>query len=546
MIDDFRTHADFLYLWDGVEAQALASQWFGNLITPRDWGHIWLNGSFAHYLDSLYTDHKNGHDEFLTWYLTFDVAATLGDWSSGYRRPIVTRYFDNLDTFTADNYTTRRGALVLRMLRQQLGEENWQKAFRHYVKTNANKQVSTENFRVAIEESTGQSMDWFFDQWLYKMGHPVFVVTKNYDAAKKELTLNVKQTQKIDLNEPFPQTEFFQGKIAVEIDGRIAQVWLEPKAENVFSFVSAQEPKLVHFDYDSVWIKEIKFEKSLDELLYQLENDKDILGKWQAIDELVKVAFNEKTAAHEKAKIYAGFRKTVLGKDYWRLRNKAIGHLRTLLAPPLDEATIAMLLNVVKNDKAWVRAAAITSLGMTKDPKFADLYLNFFNDESDRVINAAATALGKSKSPKAFAALVKLKDKPSWKNQSLISALNGLKELGDPRGAEVALQALADIKSPRWWLATPVWDYPLAAADTLVALGRADAAYPLVFARFKQALDENDYYDIFHQTLLIATLADPRGREAFDLLKAKFKDNANATQAVIRLETQFSDNLKKK
>ena len=117
---------------------------------------------------------------------------------------------------------------------------------------------------------------------------------------------------------------------------------------------------------------------------------------------------------------------------------------------------------------------------MTRDAKFADLYLSYLNDESDRVINAAANALGKSKSPKAFDALAKLVRKPSWKNQSLISALNGLAALGDPRGFDIAFKALSDLNSPHWTLATPVWDYRITAAQTIATLGKSDAAYPLV------------------------------------------------------------------
>jgi aminopeptidase N len=59
-------------------------------------------------------------------------------------------------------------------------------------------------------------MDWFFDQWLYRMGHPIFDVTQSYGGGK--LTLNVKQTQKLDLTNEYPQTEFFQGYVDVEVD----------------------------------------------------------------------------------------------------------------------------------------------------------------------------------------------------------------------------------------------------------------------------------------------------------------------------------------
>ena len=162
MIDDYRTHKDFLYLWDGVEAQSLASQWFGNLITPRDWSHIWLNQSFARYLDGQFNISKNGNDEFLIYQLNNDINRTLGMWKSGYRHPIVTRNYKDATRFTGDNYAKARGSLVLRILHKHLGDDNWWKAVRYYVKSNANRQVTTEDFRIAIEETTGESMDWFF------------------------------------------------------------------------------------------------------------------------------------------------------------------------------------------------------------------------------------------------------------------------------------------------------------------------------------------------------------------------------------------------
>jgi len=137
--------------------------------------------------------------------------------------------------------------------------------------------------------------------------------------------------------------------------------------------------------------------------------------------------------------------------------------------------------------------------------------------------------------------LVKLKDKPSWKSQSLTSALNGLKELGDPHRVKTALAALVDIKFPRWWLATPIWGHPIPACEALIALGKADKGYPIVLERFKKSMAENDYSDIFHNVVLIVTLADPRGQEVFDLSKVKFKDDVNAMIAVDQYEKQFKD-----
>jgi aminopeptidase N len=548
MVDDYGTHADFYYLWDDLEGEALAHQWFGSYLTCNDWSQIWLNRSFSRYMSGLYDASVNGREEYLLFPHLWNYNTYFGDWNGGYKHPIVTKNYEDKTVFASDNYSVFRGALVLHTLRKHLGDDNWWKVIKHYVKTNAHKSVTTEDFRKAIEETTGEPMDWFFDQWIYKMGHPIFEVTKHYDATKKQLQLVVKQTQKLDSTSLYPQVTFFQGKIEIEMDGKIEQIWLEPKAENSYIFSCPQEPQIVGFDYENTWIKEVKFEKSLDELLFQFQNDTDILGRRGAMNELVKIAKKETTSATDKTKMYEAFRKVITSNVFWRFKLMALTQLQNILSTTqpvsIDKATTDMLLTVIKKEKTWVRNAAINCLGITNDPQYADLYISFLNDSSDRVVNAAAIALGKSKNSKAFDALVKLKDKPSWKNQSLISTLNGLKELKDPRGFDIALDALKDAKADaRWTLAVATWDFRIAAAETLVALGKNTEGYPIVLNRFKKSIEENDLSDIFNNMLIITTLADPRGQEVFDQLKTKYKDDANVMNAVNQFEKQFKNNL---
>lgn len=549
MVDDDRTHADFLYLWDVTEGEALAHQWFGNLVTPRDWSEVWLAKAFALYFSGLYNENKNGRDEFLLWQHAFNQSVYLGDWSAGVKQPVVNRHYDNMDVFTGGNHPYFHGVNVLHMLRKQLGDEKWWKSINLYLKTYAGKLATTEDFKHAIEDATGESIGWFFDQWVYKVGHPVFDVNKQYDSNSKTLTVTLRQTQKIDSKLPFAQTEFFQGKLEIEIDGRIEHVWVQAQAENVFRFTHPQSPTFVNVDFQGTWIKELNQERTTDELIALCENSKDVLAATNAITELVNRTKTGKATTVEKDRIMNAFRKLIQGNAYWRLRSTAITGLRNMLlaaAPdkPLKLSKIdeQIILNAIKHETSWTKGAAITTLGMTRNPKYADIYINALSDVSDRVINVAATALGNSKSPKAYDALVKLVSKPSWKNQSLMSSLAGLKALGDKRGYDVAYKSLEDVTLARWTLSTPpIWDYRVFAAQTIAALGRSNEAFPLIFDRFKKSLTENDPHVIFNYALLIATLGDSRGQEAFDILKEKYKDNENFLAAANQFEAQFKE-----
>jgi len=180
------------------------------------------------------------------------------------------------------------------------------------------------------------------------------------------------------------------------------------------------------------------------------------------------------------------------------------------------------------------------TLGRSRDPAHAALYQRYFDDASDRVINAAAIALGQSASPAAFEALVGLSERPSWKQQSLISALYGMAELKDARAVEFALRWLTDADpQPRWTLATPVWDYRLSAARTLAALNAGAQGTPIVAERLRHALATNDISDVFNQVLLLTTLADPDASPLFAGVRNHYRQDANALKALDAFEAQF-------
>ena len=535
---------------DSLQAHELAHQWFGNYVTCRDWSEIWLNESFATYMEGLWQLESKGKDYFLINDVKGNQDAYLNAWEQGNRRPIVTKNYDNPDA-VFDTYAYPRGGAVLHMLRKQLGDENFFRSLNHYLKTNANQPVETEDLRIAIEEITGQSMDAFFDQWLYKMGHPVFEVKQNYDAASGRLMLNVRQTQQFDLTSQYPQVDFFQTPVDIEIKdangSRIETVFVKPQEENVFTFAVSGKPLLVDFDNEGTLIKELKFEKSKEDLLYQMKNDEDVLGRNWALEQLGDMA---RKNGDDKGVILNALYDSATNDSAWQIRKAAISNITSTAFPPaqtnntkqavgFNEPTIQTLLKAVKDKNSQVRGSAISVLSSTKDAKYADLYILALSDQSYFVVNEAALALGNSKDKRAFDLLTKLSGERSWNNRIEISALNGLAALGDKRALEMAFKYTNDKTKPSNVLS--------AALGIVGEVGKGDKrAFPLLLNNFKKSLDNNSFQGIFSGIQAIVKLGDPRGQEAIDLLKEKFKDNAQFMGFVNQIQDQFKKTLDEK
>ncbi|HEV7842312.1 MAG TPA: M1 family aminopeptidase, partial [Pyrinomonadaceae bacterium] len=379
---------------DGLQSHELAHQWFGDYVTCRNWSDIWLNESFATYFQAMWDEHRLGHDDFLYLDVKGNQDAYYNAWRNNLRRPIVTSNYRNPDA-VFDTYAYPRGGAVLHMLRMTLGEDNWWRSINHYLTKYAHQPVQTEQFRIAIEETTGQPMDWFFDQWVYKMGHPVFRVTKNYDAATKQLTLTVRQEQKPDPAYDYPQAGLFRTPVDIEIGTgtdpkvvKVTRVWIEQKEEQSFTFPVDSEPRLVNFDYGNTLIKELRFDKPTDELVYQLSRDEDVMGRMWALGQLAGTLKAAGTAESEKQQIAQAVSTALATDKVWGMRVEAAGALSGVAG---DTARSA-LLAAAKDRDAHVRARAIASLGASKDPSLASVYLEHLSDESYATIREAARA----------------------------------------------------------------------------------------------------------------------------------------------------------
>jgi aminopeptidase N len=473
MIHDARTELDANS--DGLQSHELAHQWFGDYLTCRSWSDIWLNESFATYFQAMWDEYKLGHDDFLYSDVRGNQEAYYATWARGQRRPIVTKNYVSPDS-VFDTYAYPRGGAVLHMLRTFLGEDNWWRSINHYLTKYAHQPVETAQFRIAIEETTGQPMDWFFDEWLYKMGHPVFRVTQDYDAANKLLILKVRQEQRPDLESQYPQVAFFQTPVDIEIatatNKRIERVQIEAKEEQTYKFAVDSEPLLVSFDYGSTLIKELVFVKTTGQLLYQLRNDGDVLGRIWASSQLASRMNEEKPSPADRDSIIKALSESATKDQFWGARFQAVAALNGT-----REARDA-LLATTKDADARVRARAVNSLAATKDPSLANTYAQLINDQSYAVIRASALALGQTKSSAAYDSLTKLIDAPSWRDTIRASGLSGLGALGDKRALELGFKYYAAGNPPA---------VRMAALNLLGATGTED---PRTLTTLSTALNE--------------------------------------------------------
>jgi aminopeptidase N len=500
MIHDARTELD--QTSDSLESHELAHQWFGDYVTCRSWADIWLNESFATYFQAMWDEHSLGRDDFLYRDVKANQDVYYLDWVRGVRRPIVTENYANPDA-VFDNYAYPRGGAVLHMLRKALGEDNWWRAINHYLTKYAHQPVSTEQFRIAIEEATGQSMDWFFDEWVYKMGHPIFQVTQAYDEAAKTLTLQIKQHQKPDPNYAYPQAVLFQTPVEIEIGTatgvRIERVMIEPKEEQSFNFRLDGEPQLVNFDYGDTLIKELLFDKSTDVLIYQLSHDEDVMGRMWALGRLSERRQAVNISGDEKQLIADAISSSLTRDKFWGMRFEDAAALQGVSGEDVKKA----LLAATKDTNPRVRARAIQALGARKDPALAATFQQSLSDESYAVIRAAAEALGRTNNESGYDSLVKLLDTQSWRDTIRIAGLNGLAALGDSRSLESALKYAAIGNSPQ------------VRAAAIVLLGVAGKHDPRVFPLLSEALLKSA--SPYNATLFGASgsalveLGDPRG-----------------------------------
>lgn len=169
----------------------LAHSWFGNQVTCNTFDHLWLNEGFATWCEAWLEEHLNGRAAYLAY---------VSAWSISDYPALINPEADDF----AGSIVYRKGGFVLHMLRRVMGDEKFFAAVRAYLVANAYQTVLTPDLQSECEAEYGESLDWFFQQWVYNGGRPTYrygwhMLSQSEGATTNILQLTIEQTQAEDV-----------------------------------------------------------------------------------------------------------------------------------------------------------------------------------------------------------------------------------------------------------------------------------------------------------------------------------------------------------
>ena len=180
--------------WRNVVIHEVAHQWFGNCVTEYDWDDVWLSEGFATYFTLMFREHAYGRDDFVNG-LNDAKRLVYNHYKTDKESSIVHNNLKDMKDVLTYSLQYQKGAWVLHMLRNYVGEDNFRQGIRNYYKKYYNSTTTTNQFKNEMEVVSGMNLDTFFDQWLYKGGNIVLDGNWKFDEKKGRIEVNLNQVQ---------------------------------------------------------------------------------------------------------------------------------------------------------------------------------------------------------------------------------------------------------------------------------------------------------------------------------------------------------------
>ncbi len=240
--------------WQKVIIHEIAHQWFGDAVTESDWDDVWLSEGFATYFTLLFVEHEDGRDAFVEG-LKSSREQIKKFIQKETDSAVVHNQLSDMSKVTS-TLTYQKGAWVLHMLRNLMGESNFRKGIQSYYKNHFNGNATTTDFRIEMEKASGIDLKNYFDQWLYQVGMPKIKGEWFWNSNKKELVVTLEQMQVNAFLLPIEIGIYLNEKKEL----KMKKVTLTEKSMTI-SFPLESKPASVAIDPHTVLLAEFDFKE---------------------------------------------------------------------------------------------------------------------------------------------------------------------------------------------------------------------------------------------------------------------------------------------
>lgn len=416
---------------EALIAHELGHQWFGDLVTCRNWTHLWLNEGWASYCELLWEENSCGRDEYdhSLWKSSGNIANadTPDD-----LRPLV-----NVGTPSGEamfgfkgGLVYDKGAYLLHMLRERLGSDRFFAGVKLYLERHRSTPVVTEDFRTALEDVSGDDLEGWFRQWCYTPGTPRFDVELDHDFETNHALVTITQTQKADIVTPafFADFDLF---FALADGSTITRTVKVTDKSHTFRIPMAEPPVVFCPDPRGAVLKGLTLSLPLEMLVANANSAPTTYAKLDAIRQIGES--NKRDAIDALKKIALDENRT------WGEREQAIlpfrGKQTEYAAAALAEIAAA------KMPDYRLRRCVAEALGGHRSEVAVKPLIALCSDVSDVVAREALEEVGRMTGDGIYEALVAGFNRRGNLDRVRHSAITGMERLKDPRAAELLFSA---------------------------------------------------------------------------------------------------------
>lgn len=397
---------------DDIVSHELFHQWFGDLVTCESWSNLPLNESFATYGEYLWYEYKYGKKE-ADYHLDQDLKAYLAEALEKKETLIRFHYNDREEMF--DRHSYQKGGRVLHMLRNYVGDEAFFASLNLYLKQNAFQSAEIHNLRLAFEATTGQDLNWFFNQWFLSPGHPVLVINYLYDSLTNKLTVKIDQNQ--------PENQIYRLPTCIDIrkaDGSTERQNINiTQRQNTFEFTLAAKPLSLIFDPEHILLCEKIETTDVHGYIQKFYNSTHFLDQTEALGALS----NEQENNPEVRNVFLN----ALKSDFWVVRQASIDNIQPYThGSNGNEELKNTLIQMVKTDsKVNIKTAALSKLAeiFPNDKSLLPIFTDALSDNSHSLVATALYYMPTLFPDKALQKAKELQNHPSSEVTAMVAKI---------------------------------------------------------------------------------------------------------------------------